>query len=51
MKTGRYWLYNATAGAGLLRSTLHGADLIDSGDTTFLTSGIFRDAIPAVPAI
>lgn len=49
-KTGRYWLYNATVGAGLpINHTVR--DLIDSGDTILSISGIFSGTLSAVPAI
>ncbi|EHP9126442.1 bifunctional aspartate kinase/homoserine dehydrogenase II [Salmonella enterica subsp. enterica serovar Infantis] len=43
-KTGRYWLYNATVGAGLpINHTVR--DLIDSGDTILSISGIFSGTL------
>lgn len=43
-KTGRYWLYNATVGAGLpINHTVR--DLRDSGDTILSISGIFSGTL------
>ncbi|MBV4414232.1 bifunctional aspartate kinase/homoserine dehydrogenase II [Enterobacteriaceae bacterium YMB-R22] len=43
-KTGRYWLYNATVGAGLpVNHTVR--DLRDSGDTILAISGIFSGTL------